>query len=137
MNRLKLKVLLLRHEGKRSKPYNDTAGKLTIGVGRNLTDEGLSDDEITLLLDNDINRVFQELPSIVPSFGSLDETRQHVLMDMCFNLGAPRLLKFVSMLAAIEKRDFGAAADAMLDSLWAKQVGGRATELAAMMRSDV
>lgn len=134
MNRLKLKIMLLKHEGKRNLPYTDTVGKLTIGVGRNLTDVGLSDDEITLMLDNDINRVFRELTSNVACFGSLDDTRQHVLMDMCF-MGIEKLLKFTKMLAAIEQRDFDRAADEMLNSLWAKQVGDRATELAALMRA--
>jgi lysozyme len=135
VNRLKLKLLLLKHEGKRAVAYVDTAGKITIGVGRNLIDEGVSDDEITFMLDNDINRVFRELVTNVPSFGSLDDTRQHVLMDMDFNLGLSRFRLFVKMLAALERRDFETAANEMLDSKWSKQVGQRAQDLAVMMRN--
>lgn len=134
MNRTRLKAQLVRHEGLRLKPYRDTVGKLTIGVGRNLDDVGITEDEAGQLLDNDVTRAYHELVRAVPSFGSLDEDRQHVLLDMAFNLGVPRLLEFKKMLAAVESRDFDQAAAEMLDSRWARQVGRRAETLAAMMR---
>ena len=137
MNRTRLKVMLTKHEDLRLKPYRCTSGKLTIGVGRNLEDVGISNDEAAFLLDNDINRVFAELTKNVPSFGALDEVRQHVLMDMNFNLGLPRLLKFEKFLAAVEARDFVTAAREMLNSKWATQVGERAETLATMMRGAV
>ena len=67
----------------------------------------------------------------------IDETRQHVLMDMCFNLGTTGLLKFKAMLTAVEARDFDRAAGEMLNSTWARQVGDRAQTLAAMMKTGV
>jgi len=137
MNRTRLRTQLVQHEGLRLKPYTDTVGKLTIGVGRNLTDVGITDDEAALLLDNDITRVWQELTHAVGCFSSLDEVRQHVLLDMAFNLGVPRLLKFEKMLAAVEGHHFDVAADEMLNSKWASQVGKRAQTLAAMMRDGV
>ncbi len=137
MNRTILKTLLVKHEcvgGKIPlKPYPDTVGKLTIGVGRNLTDDGISADEAQLMLDNDIHECVARLPSICRSFGSLDDTRQHVLIDMAFNLGIDGLRKFQKLLACVEARDFTGAAREMLDSAWAKEVGDRANELAAMM----
>jgi lysozyme len=134
MNRTVLKALLVKHEGLRLKPYTDTVGKVTIGVGRNLTDDGISEAEARMLLDDDITAAWSRLPSVVRCFGSLDDTRQHVLLDMAFNLGVDGLRHFVKMLAAIEARDFAKAADEMLASTWAKEVGDRATELAQMMR---
>jgi lysozyme len=138
MNRTTLRAMLIRHECRNGtpelKPYTDTAGKLTIGVGRNLTDDGISREEAIAMCDRDITEVWQELTSQVQCFGSLDNARQHVLVDMGFNMGWPRLRLFTKMLAAIEARDFDKAADEMLKSLWAKQVGDRATELAEMMR---
>lgn len=140
MNRTRLKVQLVKHEGKRNRVYKDTVGKLTIGVGRNLEDRGLSDDEIAVLLDNDITEIWQDLTRSVPCFGALDEVRQHVLIDMGF-MGVQKLLGFTRMLAALETRDFEKAADEMLDSKWARQVGSgpgqRAHTLARMMRSGV
>jgi lysozyme len=137
MKRSRLHAQLRRHEGWKLKPYRDTTGKLTIGCGRNLDDVGLSDDEVQLLLDHDITRVWQECVANIEGFGALDDVRQHVLLDMCFNLGLSRLLHFVKLLAAVARRDFDDAAREMLDSRWATQVGDRAQTLAQMMRTGV
>lgn len=136
MNRTALKVQLVKHEGLRLKPYHCTAGKLTIGVGRNLDDKGITEAEAAALLDNDINEVWKECSSRLAAFGfgALDDARQHVLLDMAFNLGVPGLLRFKKMLDAIGRRDFDAAAREMLESQWARQVGDRAVELAQMMK---
>lgn len=136
MNRTAVKLMLVRHEGLKLKAYQDTVGKTTIGVGRNLDDHGISEDEARLLLDNDITSVWKELTHKVPFFGSLDDDRQHALMDMSFNLGVHGLLQFKKMMGALERRDFVAASVEMLDSKWAKQVGERAVELAAMVRGE-
>jgi lysozyme len=134
VDRLKLKAQLVRHEGLRLRPYRCTAGKLTIGVGRNLEDRGISEDEARVLLENDVAQVESELAKALPWFVRLDEVRQRVLINMGFNLGVPGLLAFKQTLAAVERGDYTAASDRMLDSKWARQVGARATELAAMMK---
>ena len=134
MNRTLLKASLVKHEGLRLFPYVDTAGKVTVGVGRNLTANGLREDEVQLMLDNDINAAFGVCQQHVTCFGSLDSARQNVLVEMAFNLGGAGLAHFTKMLAALEKRDFAAAAEAMLASEWAKQVGQRAANLASAMR---
>jgi lysozyme len=137
MNRTRLVAQLRRHEGVKLTPYRCPAGKLTIGVGRNLDDVGITEDEALVLLDNDVTRLFQECQRHLPTFGSLCEARQHVLMDMSFNLGVAGLLEFRKMLAAVEAADFDRAAAEMLDSRWARQVGERAVTLAKMMREGV
>lgn len=129
----KLKNILVRHEGLRLKPYKDTVGKLTIGVGRNLDDVGISEDEAMYMLDNDVDRVLVECRREWPWFDGLNETRRIVLASMVFNMGLPRVRGFKKALAAMEAGDWKAAADEMLDSRWAVQVGRRATELAQMM----
>jgi len=134
MNRTRLVAQLRRHEGMKLTPYRCTAGKLTIGVGRNLDDVGITEDEALVLLDNDVTRVFQECQRHLPTFGSLCEARQHVLIGMTFNLGFAGLLDFKKMLAAVEAADFDRAAAEMLDSKWARQVGTRAATLAKMMK---
>lgn len=136
MNKMRLKLQLVKHEGMRLKPYRDSVGKLTIGVGRNLEDVGIDNLEAALLLENDIQRVEQELIRRLPWYLLLSEVRQRVLMDMAFNLGVEGLLKFSRALAAMEAKDFAKAADEMLDSVWAQQVGQRARDLAAMMLTD-
>ena len=124
---------LRAHEGVRSKPYTDTVGKLSIGVGRNLTDNGLSPEEIDYLLANDIAKAEAEARALVPSMHSLDSVRREVLIELAFNMGRPRLAGFKQMLAAVERKDFARAAAEMLDSKWASQVGNRAKVLASAM----
>lgn len=135
MNRVELRMQLLRHEGRRAKPYVDTVGKVTIGIGRNLTDRGLSDAEINMLFENDIDDAIRDLDWGLPWWRVLDDTRQNVLIDMCFNLGLTKLLRFRSTLAAMQAGHYTEAAAHMLKSKWASQVGKRAETLARMMRN--
>ncbi|MDD2424094.1 MAG: glycoside hydrolase family protein, partial [Candidatus Cloacimonetes bacterium] len=130
-----MKEQLLRHEGLRLKPYRCTAGKLTIGIGRNLDDCGISQKEAYALLDNDIQNCEQQLLEEIPViYNALDEVRQCVLLNMCFNLGIHGLLGFNNTLAFIAAGDWERAANNMLASKWAKQVGRRAIELSELMR---
>lgn len=131
----KLYKQLELHEGKKSKPYKDTVGKLTIGIGRNLDDVGLSEDEIQYLFKNDIARVMRDLDRNLPWWRTLDPVRRLVLIDMCFNLGIGGLLEFKNTLAFIQKKMWTSASQNMLKSLWAKQVGRRAIRLAKMMET--
>ena len=129
VNQLKL------HEGSRTHAYECPMGYLTIGVGRNidaLGGLGLSDDEIDYLLENDIRRCEKELDQF-SWFADLDMVRQDALINMCFNLGFTRLLKFTNMLAAIAEGKYPTAAAEALDSKWAKQVGNRARDVAHML----
>jgi len=127
---------LVRDEGLRLKPYRDSVGKLTIGVGRNLDDVGISPDEAQYLLGNDIASAEAMLDLRVSWWRRLDEDRQRVLVNMAFNLGE-RLLGFERTLGAIANGSYDVAADAMLQSKWAQQVGPRAVRLAERMRGRV
>lgn len=131
----RLAAQLRRHEGVRAKPYTDTVGKLTIGVGRNLTDRGLSHDEVDVLLANDLELAQQECERSFAWYAALDSVRQAALVNLCFNLGLPRLLGFRHALAAMAAGDFALAADEFADSRWARQVGDRAVELCGQIRS--
>ena len=115
MNRIKSQ--LVRHEVLRLKPYRCTAGKLTIGVGRNLDDCGISQKEAYVLLDNDIRNCEQQLLDEIPLiYNALDEVRQSVLLNMCFNLGLKGLLGFNNALAFVAAGDWERAANGMLAS---------------------
>ena len=127
--------MLIRHEGLKLKPYKCTAGKLTIGVGRNIEDMGITEDEAIYLLRNDVARFAAELAQAKPIVKSLDDVRYYVLLNMAFNLGVSRLLKFEKMWKAIEDQRYVDAALEMKDSRWCEQVGGRCSELAALMES--
>jgi lysozyme len=129
-----LKQELTIDEGKRNKPYVDTVGKMTIGIGRNLTDAGLSDDEIDLLLLNDINKAFAGLTSALPWVLTLSDVRQRALTNMCFNLGLKGLLGFATTLGLIKEGKYTEASESMLKSKWATQVGARAKRLSLMIK---
>lgn len=139
MNLEALKEQLRRHEGVMESAYDDSEGFTTIGVGR-LIDKRrggkLSQDEIDLLLENDIKRVVADLDARLPWWQQLSEIRQLVLADLRFNLGMTGLLGFRRALQAMQDGRYGDAADEMLDSRWARQVGPRALRLAHMMRTD-
>lgn len=130
----RLNRMLLLHEDIKLTPYRCTAGKLTIGVGRNLQDRGISRSEAFMMLSNDIAECQLDMLSF-DWFADLDEVRQAVLLDMRFNLGAAGIRKFKNTLGLIQSGKYTEAADAMLQSLWAKQVGQRAHRLSKMMRT--
>lgn len=126
---------LQRHEGIRLRPYTDTTGHLTIGVGRNLTDRGISDDEADYLLGNDIQTARTDLARVFQWYRTLDSVRQAAMINICFNLGITKLLGFEKALFAMAHRQYGLAADEFFDSRWAAQVGNRASELCAQIRT--
>jgi len=133
--RSKLKSQLISEEGLEEHVYTDTTGKLIIGVGRDIQDVGISVDEALYLLDNDIQRVETELWQYCPWYADLDNVRKMVIIDMAFNLDIHGLLQFKNMIAALQVKDYVGAKNALLDSLWAKQVGKRATHLAMQMET--
>ena len=131
----KLIAQLKVHEGVRSKVYLDTEGIDTIGVGRNLRDRGVSDDEIELMLANDIRDFQEEVERAFSWWSDLDDVRQRVVVDMAFNMGLGSLSKFVNTLSHIENGRYEEAGVEMLDSKWARQVGDRANVLSNMMKT--
>lgn len=126
--------MLIRHEGLRLKPYKCTAGKLTIGVGRNLDDNGITEAEARMMLNYDIEMSRAPLLKL-KWFTELNTPRQDAVINMVFNLGFPRFMKFKKTIAYLEAKDYENAAVEMLNSTWAKQVGDRAVELAAIILS--
>ena len=125
---------LIRDEGMVLKPYTDTVGKVTIGVGRNLDDNGISEDEALIMLRNDIQTAELELHRNLPWLAYKPEKIQRALVNMCFNMGWPRLSGFKKMLAALEADDFETAAAEALNSRWARQVGDRSRRIAKLIR---
>jgi len=133
----KLSDQLRIHEGVRSHAYKCSANMITVGVGRNIDQNGglgLSDDEIDYLLENDIKRCRKELETY-SWFSDLDDVRQDALINMCFNLGLSRLANFKNALSSMAVGAYSDAAEHFLDSRWATQVGNRAQEVAHMIRT--
>ena len=144
INRLKF------HEGLMLEPYRCTRGKLTIGIGRCIdtnpftTEElisigdwkhGITREMAHMLCMNDINRCISDLRKKIEFFEKLDKERQYVLIDLCFNMGIKGLLKFKNMLSALGTGNWNKAADELLNSKYASQVGKRAIRLASTIRN--
>tara|TARA_R110002012_G_scaffold213857_1_gene384957 strand:- start:253 stop:699 length:447 start_codon:yes stop_codon:yes gene_type:complete len=140
-----LEELLIAHEGVRLMPYDDATGKqikkgqrlkgkVTIGVGRNLTDRGISQDEMSYLLARDI-KIAKDEAATFDYFDSLNEARQAVIISMCFNIGLPRWRQFTRTHKAIRQEDFETASVELLASRWSVQVGDRSLHLAEMLRT--
>lgn len=121
------------HEGFRALPYLDTTGHMSIGYGRNLSERGITREEAQFMLENDILECKQSMETLPWYYGQPPGVRD-ALVNMCYNLGLPKLLKFKRMLAALEAHDYTQAAIEALDSKWAEQVGGRAKDVALTLR---
>ena len=139
----KLTEMLRRHEGEvknsagRHIVYNCPAGHATIGIGRNVSESGLglSDIEVELMLEEDIARCAEELGREFNWFSGLDDVRRDAMIDICFNIGITSLKKFVNANAAMARDDYDEASAQYYQSKWASQVGNRAKEICAMIRT--
>lgn len=131
----KLIEQLKRHEGIELKPYQDTVGKWTIGVGRNLDDIGISEQEAEMLLLNDIKEAERQLITTMPWTQELDEVRFSALLNFVFNVGIGTASKFVNAMGLLKDGSYDMAADEMLNSRWARQVGNRAIEVTNQIRT--
>jgi lysozyme len=132
---IKLTDQLKLHEGVRLKPYKDTVGKLSLGIGRNLDDMGISLKEANDMLINDLlNWVFPTANKIFKNFDSFTANRQIALCDMIFNLGEKRFMGFQNMIEAIKKGNWEEAAVEAKDSTWYNQVGKRAEKVVEQLK---
>lgn len=138
MRAIDIAIQTLRvHEGLELKPYKCTTGKLTIGYGRNLTDNGISTFEADAFLEVDARTALEDAKAVVPCYEYLNKARQAVLIDMAYNLGRTKLKGFKKMIQAIEDCDYDEASFQMIDSVWGTQVGERASFLSNTMRDGV
>ena len=139
MNVTMLMKELMLDEGYKQEIYADPLGHLTFGVGHLVTknDEEhgkevgtpVTKERIEKCLQQDIKIVLNELDLNEPWWRSLDSNRQRVIANMCFNLGYPRLKKFKKFIYAMQISQWEKAAEEMMDSKWATQVGERAVRL--------
>lgn len=144
MDLVKLRKQLEIDEGIVNEIYNDHLGYPTFGIGHLITEddpeEGLpvgtpvSEERIQQAFESDIEWVLSDCNKLYDNFDSLPEEVQQIIANMMFNLGYPRLSKFKGMKSGVVNEDWDAAADEMLDSRWARQVGARAERLADRMR---
>lgn len=125
---------LLEAEDRRTHPYTDTVGKVTIGVGWNLTDRGLPEHMLNELFglsmmeaEEIAERTFRDV------FPLLTDSQRAALAELAFNLGEPRLRSFKRFRARMLERDWPGAQVELLDSKWAQQVKRRRAQRIAKM----
>lgn len=130
---------LERDEGLRLTAYQDTVGAWTIGYGHAHVHAGTvwSGETAFAMLRADVAHAEAALDAQLPWWRQLDDVRQDVIANMAFNMGVTTLSQFHNTLAAMKAGDWNKAAAGMLASQWARQVGARATRLAAQMRTGV
>ena len=135
INKKRLIDQLIVHEGLVLNSYECTAGKVTIGVGRNLEDNGISKEEAMYLLENDIARIAGTLYRTFDWFKDLSESRKEAVINMVFNMGLGNFQKFKKTISYIERGEFELAGAEALNSRWAEQVGDRSLEICQMISS--
>jgi len=129
--------LIIKHEDKKLYPYKDTVGKLTIGVGHNLDDNGISNATAEFILAEDINTAEDELVDVFPKFDTYPDEVKMVMTDMMFNMGYHRFVGFKKMIKAVKAGDYKLASVEARDSKWCKQVGSRCKENCSILESVV
>ena len=140
-----LREELEEDEGCMRKTYLDHLGYKTVGIGH-LCKEGepefdmevgtpVSEERVAELFEKDIGWTISDCQKLVPDFDMLPEEARLILSNMMFNMGVNRMSRFLRLLAAVEERRWGKAADEMLDSKWATQVPARSGRLIARMRA--
>jgi len=145
MNRLVRQIEI--DEGKKLKAYHDTEGLLTVGIGHLIkkTDppaicelklgDAITEDQCRELLNNDLAIAISDFRVIFNNWETMPAEAQEILINMLFNLGRDRFLKFKKLIAAVYASDWKEAAIQMEDSRWYRQVGTRAKRLVSRMRT--
>ena len=144
MNVEQLREQLKIDEGCVYKIYTDHLGYPTFGIGHLIIESDpengqavgtpVSNDRVDAAFDGDVEVVLSECKVLYPDFEDLPEEAQQIIANMMFNLGRPRLSKFVGMKRGVDAKDWDSAADEMVDSRWYRQVGARADRLVNRMR---
>jgi len=132
----KFEAHLIWAESEELEMYPDSEGILTIGVGHNIQEKGISRAVSRLILKEDIEEVFADTERL-DYFSELDPVRQLIVADMLFNLGLPKFLRFVKLNAALALHDYTLAAHEMQDSKWYRQTKRRAVKLVEAMITGV
>ena len=126
-------------EGCKYETYRCSEGYPTAGIGHLLTEwdeeysepigTAVSEEQVQKWFEKDVQTAINDCQDIFNDFNSLPEDIQHVLINMAFQLGGPRLRKFKLMIAAVEVEDYREMALQMEDSRWFKQTTNRAQRL--------
>ena len=139
MNIEALREQLKIDEGVKYEIYKDHLGYPTFGIGHLITENDpehgkpdgtkISEDRVNEIFETDVATFVSEAKILFPDLDDLPDVAQQVIVNMAFNMGRPRLSKFKNFIAGVNDRDWTRAAEEMMDSRWATQVGDRAIRL--------
>lgn len=133
-----LQHMLLIDEGEELKPYKCPAGKITIGIGRNLTDNGITKDESRYLFNTDVSRTYDAAIKILGTdFYSYSKNRQCAILNLIFNLGETKFRKFTNTIQATKNKNWELVGQNLRKSLWFKQVGNRGNRVVTLLEKDL
>jgi len=145
MDTNKLREQLKIDEGVKYEVYDDHLGYKTFGIGHLVTPEDeeygspcgtpVAVDRVNSVFDKDVETYISESEKVFGNLQQMPEEAQQVIVNMCFNMGAPRLGQFKKFIKAIHDEDWATASVEMLDSRWAKQVGDRANRLSDRIKA--
>lgn len=122
----------------RLKAYRDSVGSLAIGIGRDLIQKGISQEEAEILFARDLREAIEDAQVVLgDTWHRLNPARQAVMVDMAFNLGRGGLSKFKQMLAALDVGNYELAALEARNSKWFEQVGRRGARNVSAIRTGV
>lgn len=130
-----LRPILILHEGYKTTPYYDQFKNLTVGIGHNLGAHPIEDDVVNKWFIQDTTYFYNKLCSQFSWYKKLSLLRQVILIDMAF-MGWHSFLGFTKMLQALSVQDYETAAQEVLNSEYAKQVGKRADDIAYILIND-
>jgi len=131
-----------KDEGFRRFAYKCPAGKLTIGYGRNIDEnggKGITRQEGWVLLSGDLADCESDLPNVIhaEALQAMGQVRRNVLMGMRYNLGPAGFRSFQRMIAAVNRKQWSIAANEIIDSKAAGQNPARYYRFAEEMRLGV
>ena len=140
MNLVTLQNEIADDEGIKYELYLCSESHLTGGIGHLITEwdtdyygkpvgTKVPNEQVNEWFERDIETTINDCKLLFSQFDNLPEEIQHVLANMCFQLGRPRLSKFKNMIAAVEDCDWARMADEMENSRWFKQTTNRAQRL--------
>jgi len=147
MNRENIFEQLKIDEGCIYEIYEDHLGYNTFGIGHLITVDDpefglsigtpVSESRVQQAFDKDISAAIDDCFSVFGKriFNFFTGEAQEILVNMMFNLGRTRFVKFKKMIAALNRFDYEEASKEGRDSLWYEQVTNRAERL--MSRLEV
>ena len=140
-----LKKELIQDEGVKYEVYLDHLGYKTFGIGHlcKATDpendfvvgQEVSKERVDECFLADIEQVIEDCTILYDEFFTLPDEAQLIIANMMFNLGRPRLSKFIRMRENVIKGNWKSAEEEMRNSRWFDQVPNRAERLCARMGS--